>query len=597
MDNMNQETGNQERQTFRKSLQLPVVSAVLLWLSQPPLSLWLLASVSLIPLLMLVERPRPVRKSEWVALWIGGTLFWLASLEGLRHAHPLMFLGWFALSGYLAVYWLLFVYSARWMHQQRGLPLFLAVAIAWIGQEYLRNHLLTGISACMLGHTMADVPVAMQIANWFGSYGVSLFVVAVNVVCYRSLTYLLIASRLRILKGCCSLLEKGKPLSRNATGLDSIAAVSWITVVLVIGMIKLESAPTNKERSLGRYLLIQRSEPVEYVQSTSRSFEIYQAYARQTLDALTQCDAAVDAVIWPESMYSAGNPWMEIPSFSNRLETDSQNPLAASAAAAGVTPLDLRRAVEESQSYFESRSADLYAAAKNISSSGRPMDFLVGCGVLRYSDQPEIYCGLVQFADQGKVKQWYGKNHLVMFGEYIPIVSSVPLLKRLLPPGMGLDRGSAPEPMKVGDASLLPNICIETAVEHVTVNHLRGLHQKGLTADAVVTVTNDGWFSQSSILEHHLRCAQFVAVGIGRPILSSANNGPTAWIDHHGRVQDRLKFGSHGHLIAEPTRREDVTLYTRIGDWPALFLGLATVLPLLRLRKRRETSTGNESKL
>ena len=130
------------------------------------------------------QSPEAPQRAQWLAIWFAGFAFWLLSLQGLRHAHSMMFLGWFALSGYLALYWIVFVYCARWFHHQRSLPIGISVAIAWIGQEVLRNYLLTGISACMLGHTMADVPVVIQFATWFGSYGVSLFVVMLNVVSY-----------------------------------------------------------------------------------------------------------------------------------------------------------------------------------------------------------------------------------------------------------------------------------------------------------------------------------------------------------------------------------------------------------------------------
>lgn len=601
MHDMNQENGHRYHRTLRNRLRLPIFSACLLWLAQPPFSLWPLAFFGLVPLFLLVVNHNAPRKQDWIALWVGALIFWLTSLQGLRHAHSFMFLGWMALSGYLAIYWVLFVFAARWMHQERKVPLSIAVAIAWIGQEYLRNHLLTGLSACMLGHTMAPVPLAMQIGSWFGSYGVSLFVVGINLLCYQTITSTVLSKKLNRLACCVPMLVKRDELTiqRNAVT-DWILPIAWTTVVLVVGVWKIESSSLSPNESLGRYLLVQRSEPVEYVQSTSRAIEIYQSYAKETLDSLGQCKKPIDAVIWPESMYSAGNPWMEI-----HQQTDdkkiygSPSSISSSAAATGLTPHDLRRAVAESRAYFQNRSAMLIEAAKAVAPNSDPIQFLVGCGVVRYANQPEPYCGLVQFAEGGVVKQWYGKNHLVMFGEYIPIISSLPFLKSLLPPGMGLEPGQPPEPMRIGDAALLPNICIETAVEHVAVNHLRHLRDQGKTADALITVTNDGWFKQSSVLEHHLRCAQFVSVAIGRPILSAANDGPTVWIDSNGRIKERLDFGSHGHLIAEPTRSAGYTFYTRLGEWPAVVFALITCLPIaIRLkqlatsdrRKRKEVS-------
>ena len=116
--------------------------------------------------------------------------------------------------------------------------------------------------------------------------------------------------------------------------------------------------------------------------------------------------------------------------------------------------------------------------------------------------------------------------------------------------------------------------------------------------DVIVTVTNDGWFDDSSVIEHHLRCAQLVAVGCRRPILSAANNGPTAWIDSSGRVVDRLSTGSNGAIIATPIRDERTSLYVRMGDWPAKVLALVSlialtsaVLDMRRTRRKKKVAS------
>ena len=47
-----------------------------------------------------------------------------------------------------------------------------------------------------------------------------------------------------------------------------------------------------------------------------------------------------------------------------------------------------------------------------------------------------------------------------------------------------------------------PNICIETAVERVTVAQMQP--SVSPKPDVIVTVTNDGWFDDSSLIDHHL---------------------------------------------------------------------------------------------
>jgi apolipoprotein N-acyltransferase len=151
---------------------------------------------------------------------------------------------------------------------------------------------------------------------------------------------------------------------------------------------------------------------------------------------------------------------------------------------------------------------------------------------------------------------------------------------------IGLQTGPEAKRMQVGETSVSPNICIETAVERVTVNQLAWLRRRESLPEVIVTVTNDGWFDDSSVMEHHLRCAQLVAVGCRRPILSAGNNGPTAWIDSRGQVVDRLGLGSNGAVIANPQRDRRTSLYVRIGDWPAR-LCVLLCLAILGLNSRR----------
>ena len=597
---------------FVKFACLPLLSAVLMWCAQPPYTLWPLCFFTLVPMIYLITNRWDFQLRHWFGIWLAGAGYWLLSLQGLRHAHPLMFLGWWALSAYLAVYWVIFIYSARWMIQKRSVPVGLAVATAWLGQEYLRNHLFTGISACMLGHSLAEVPVAIQVASLFGSYGVTALVVAINLLAFYGSKQILnrhrVQRRERLCKPDGNVHELNEDLKNHnsspsepslpredaswldSTRLDLIFCIAWVTVVLAYGVWRLETAAGRQGESVGHFMLVQKSEPVEYTQPTERTIEIYQSYVQQTLESLEQYGKPVQVIVWPESMYSAGNPWMLFePSDTRELQTIT-----------GLASTDLRAGVEESQAYFKQRSAMLANASQYAMGVDADLDFIVGSGVLRYTDRPEVYCGLVQFNASGEVEQWYGKNHLVMFGEYIPLVSSLPWVREWLPPGMGLHRGGLPIPMQAGNARVLPNICIETAVERVAVNHLRKLNDANQDIDVIVTVTNDGWFKQSSIIDHHLRCAQFVAVGTGRPVLSAANNGPTAWINAEGRVRERLATGGDGFVVATPKRAISSTAYVRWGDYPVFVLACITCIPLLTQcwrwtkRFRNEKKSSNE---
>ena len=489
-----------------------------------------------------------------------GLVYWLISLQGLRHAHPVMYVCWFALSAYLSVYGVLFVAVCRQM-LSRSVPLWIAAPISWIGLECIRNYFATGISAAMLGHAMADVSVMIQVADLFGSYGVGFVIVAANVALFETL---------RQIRG----------INYNDQFIPAIlAAVVLVGGNLTYGYIQLQY---HDDDPLATFALIQRSEAVEYGQDQNREAEIYINYARDSVNALSVSRKQVHAVVWPESMYTGGVTWM--------MASDDTVPPEVF----GGTKLEFIQQVKDQQEYFKTKSKDLLRALagshRSASSSAKPPQLIVGCGVVDFGEYPRTYSGIVNIDASGDLVDWYGKTHLVMFGEYVPIIGSIAVLKSLLPDGIGVTPGDGPKLFRVRNTSISPNICIETAVERVAVNHLAELRSRGELPDVIVTVTNDGWFDDSSVLDHHLRCAQLVAVGCRRPILSAANNGPTAWIDSSGRLVQHLDHGTNGSIIATPSKDDRISTYVRIGDWPARILALLCLIFLADgVRQSRKT--------
>lgn len=531
------------------------LSAALLWLSQPPFAAWPLAALALVPWLKLIDVSGPSRDTSregaqhsspsppYLWLWLAGAVYWCVTLQGIRHAHPVMYLCWLTLSAYLAVYVPLFVFVSRQL-VFKGVPLWVAAPIAWVGGECLRNYLLTGISATMLGHTMADVPWMIQIADLFGSYGVSFVLVSINVALLALLHALTRQQSIRRAIPAC------------------VTAAVMLAGTLTYGAIRC-AQPIGPP--MATFALVQRNEPVEYAQDLDRAVEIFQNYGDQSVQSLREADRPVDAVVWPESMFSGGAPWM------------IADPQASVPEWLHMSPTELQANVQDRRTLYLDRARYVQSTLAAVQGSRTLPHLIVGCGVVHYRDVPHVFSGVVHVSSDSQVADWYGKTHLVMFGEYVPIVPYIPVIRSLVPREMGLSVGRGAVQLMVGETAVVPNICIETAVERVTIDQVADLIERGESADVVVTVTNDGWFDDSSVIAHHLRCAQLVAVGCRRPVLSAANNGPTAWIDSRGQRVQQLARGTNGAVIATPHRDGRRTLYLRIGDWPARCLALLCV--------------------
>ena len=538
---------------------LSMVGAMLWWVSQPPLGFSAVAWVATIPWLVITRR-KSIDRREWFTLYAVAVGYWLVTMQGIRHAHPAMYAAWGAFAFYLAIYSLLFVALLRRLAitNRSPLPYWLIVPIVGTGLECIRNYLLTGVSAVMVGHTQANHPYVIQIADAFGTYGVTFLVLLVNATVYET------------------FFDHRRSESRRWRPL--FVGLAVLIASLGYGAWRLREADelADEKSSDVSIALIGRDEEIVFIQDSKRELEIFDAYFRGSMDAAAEVAKAgrkLDAVIWPESMFNGSLPWLLVDDPGNpsdRLSLSEQDP-------------ELLAIIAENRSQFQRRSAQVQAALRQAAGQKSDPQLIVGCSVIRYQEPPQVHSGIVHIGDRGKVLDWYGKTHLVMFGEYIPLIDYLPFISRWVPPGMGVERGIGPMTMSVGDLKVSPNICIETAVERVTPNHVIDLIARDNAPDVIVNVTNDGWFDRSSIVEHHLRCSQLVAVTTRRPVLIAANGGPTAWIDGSGRIVQRLANDQAGSIIANVVIDGRQGLYQWIHDWPARFTAVFCVWILISI--------------
>lgn len=596
-----------------------VATVVLLYLTGPGFDLWPLAFIALSPL---IGWARTSPQSGRLAVYVSFFAYYLVSLQGLRYAHPLMVFPLLALAAYLAIYPLLFVVLLRrwsgigdprpgvdatkprpeiwgteiWATWRARVPTSLVAAVLWVGGEWVRNYFATGISVLMLGHSLAGMstPTIIQMVDLFGTYGVSFVLVLTSVAaadgwrwCVQRRAAIPGSHPANRWVGLCASWQTSLPIA-----LVAVVAAHFYGVVTL-------AYPTRD--SGATWMLIGRDEQTEYQQDLSREQEIFSEFARQSISAVSRSATPVDVVVWPESMLSGGQPWYIA-------EEDLAVPaeLAGEGQGPSLSVAQMRRIITQSQDDFTRRNQDLQAAM----SSGTPFPppaIIGGCGVVRYGAGAKQYSGVVLVDPDGHVRETYAKNHLVMFGEYIPLIKSIPWLKDFVPPGLGLDAGVGPTVFEVGKLRALPNLCIESAVERIAVNHMRTLWKRDPSSlpQVIVTLTNDAWFDNSAVVQHHLRCAQMVAIACRRPILSAANGGPTAWIDSSGAIVEQLPAGEAGEIVATPKLDDRVSTYVRLGAWPAGVMGVLWIVGLIsclsqgihnwhrRRLDRRRNASGN----
>jgi apolipoprotein N-acyltransferase len=198
----------------------------------------------------------------------------------------------------------------------------------------------------------------------------------------------------------------------------------------------------------------------------------------------------------------------------------------------------------------------------------------------------------------GELVGQYRKQHLVMFGEYVPFSKTFPFLKGLAPIGDGF---------KPGDHAVsfaIPPLQIRTAVLICFEDIFPSLARKavGDDTDFLINLTNNGWFGEGSAQWQHAASAVFRAVENGLPLVRCANNGLTCWVDSFGRLHDVYFDGSKDiykagikvvnlSLPLSGSRRAD-TFYHIHGEWFALGCSAFTLASLAPLFIRRKPVSG-----
>ena len=140
--------------------------------------------------------------------------------------------------------------------------------------------------------------------------------------------------------------------------------------------------------------------------------------------------------------------------------------------------------------------------------------------------------------------QHYRKDHLVPFGEFIPLRSVLGwFINDVLDIPMGdlASGGATQAPLNVAGQKVAVNICYEDAFGEEII---RALPQ----ATLLVNVTNDAWYGDSHAAMQHNQLSQMRALETGRMMLRATNTGVTSVIGVDGRIQAMLPQHEEGVL-------------------------------------------------
>ncbi|MEZ0263147.1 MAG: hypothetical protein ACAI43_00345, partial [Phycisphaerae bacterium] len=171
-------------------LGLSLASVICLTLAFAPFNQFYLAWVGLVPWLMIVATARSKRVLfgwNWLigVLFFGVNMWWIIGVSAAGAAGLVAYLGlYFPVAGLI----LSGVMSKAGRRasagdkMNRGLMALVIVPVVWIGMEWVRGTLFTGLPWLYIGHTQTSALAMCQVADLASAYGVGFWVVMVNVL-------------------------------------------------------------------------------------------------------------------------------------------------------------------------------------------------------------------------------------------------------------------------------------------------------------------------------------------------------------------------------------------------------------------------------
>jgi apolipoprotein N-acyltransferase len=432
----------------------------------------------------------------------------------------------FGLALYMAAYLAAFTIIMTWTAGK--LPLVWAAPLAWVGLDFIRCRLFTGFPWLDLGYSQFDWPLLSQVADVCGHYGITFLIVMVNALLanffiVRNLSPSSVdapSCRGRVLRLFLPLFLLATVFAYNVWRYQQISRALPLAPTISIGLLQGNIDQSEKWRPE-----LQEQTVATYLALTA------EATASRTPDLM----------IWPETA---------LPFFP------AESPLFQ----------------QITDKFSSPGGPSLLTGAPHYQVD-------VGSGQTNYFNSAFLISPTA--LAQGVALQRYDKEHLVPFGEYIP-------LQRLLPKAMPLVQsmgnfspGQDSAPLVTKQAKLGILICFESIFpEEARMRVSRG-------ANILVNLTNDAWYGRSSAPFQQVPMAVLRAIENRRSLARAANTGISCLIDPLGTVLTASPIFEKMQLSGRLPLLEETSFYTRLGFlFPQVCLLLLCLLLLSGILKR-----------
>ena len=506
---------------MRKDLIFSLLSSVLLSFSFPPLRLGFLAYVALIPFFLLLEHKNYKESMRWgflTGLFMNiGTLYWIV--------YPTV-PGAIAAIIYLPIFFVIYALFQTFLRQRLGEKcLYWCIPFLWTGVEYLRSLGVLGFPWNSLAYTQGYYLSLIQYVSFTSVYGVSLWVVTINVII------------LLILKNFSNF----KKIIIYFIALILLFIVPWIYGTIVIP--DEEKAPEEQLR-VG---LIQGNVDPNIKWNDEFFEENWRIYNELTLEA---AQSKPHLIIWPET---AVPDYLRVSDFYltniRELLNRIKIPLITGAPDFKYLP---------DQEYLTFNGVFLMTPGHPGFQIYRKLHLVPFGERVPFTETFPFLKDFLESLEMGEGNFSPG-SEIVSFN--VPIMNQDSLSN-----SKKLARNHINAPVVICFESLFPEL-------------VRKFILKG--ADILIIITNDAWFKRSAAPFHHAQVAIFRAIEHRISIARCANTGVSMFVDPYGRTLQNSSIFKKLYLVHDIPLRSETTFFSRHGNIFTVTISLLNIAPLL----------------
>ncbi len=186
-------------------------------------------------------------------------------------------------------------------------------------------------------------------------------------------------------------------------------------------------------------------------------------------------------------------------------------------------------------------------------------------------DDNGIYNSIFAITDNTKFLEKHDKNHLVIFGEFIPCRNLLSKYFGILNSLGDFSKGKYMNVLKSDNIVVGTTICSENFFPNLS-------RQFVLNGAKILTNhTNDAWFFDSYAPYQHFVMNIFRAIENRKNIIVSANTGLSAVIDSAGNIINKTNINENISFTGEAYQNSIVTVYDKIGNMFSYMCALFTI--------------------